>query len=128
MSFHTSSSSIRVEDRSILKAMLRKDNGEECHCEMDLNRCIGNDDGHFQWGGENFALTANPDEPITCNLEGGDQVPVLRACLQDAAGNYHWRDINLGERIGNNNGEFCFSKLLRVRDQMPSHTQAHRVI
>ena len=109
MSFHGSATSIRVEDRSILKAMLRQPDGEERHCEMDLNQCIGNNNGNFEWGGENFALTANPDEPITCNLEGDDQVPVLRACLQDLDGNYHWRDINLGERIFNQDGEFCFN-------------------
>ncbi|KAL8377944.1 hypothetical protein RB595_008569 [Gaeumannomyces hyphopodioides] len=109
MSFHASATSIRVEDRSILKAMLSNPDGNETHCEFDLNTCIGNDNGHFQWGGVNFAHTANPDEPITCNLEGGDQVPVLRACLQDANGEYHWRDINLGERICNNGGEFSFA-------------------
>ncbi|KAL8287916.1 hypothetical protein RB597_000148 [Gaeumannomyces tritici] len=108
MSFHGSATSIRVEDRSTLKAMLSNPDGEEIHCEMDLNSCIGNNNGCFEWGGENFAYTAHPDEPITFNLEGDDQVPVLRACLQDNEGNYHWRDINLAERIGNNGGEFCF--------------------
>ena len=37
-----------------------------------------------------------------------DGVPVLRAELNDGQGNWVTRDINLGEHIGNNNGEFAY--------------------
>jgi hypothetical protein len=63
--------------------------------------------GHFTWDGENFSHSA---ENIEFALEGGGDVPVLRASLFDAEGNSERRDINLGERIGNNDGNFVYSK------------------
>jgi hypothetical protein len=63
--------------------------------------------GHFTWDGENFSQTA---EHIQFTLEGDGDVPVLRASLFDAEGNSETRDINLGERIANNDGNFVYSK------------------
>lgn len=51
MSFHTSASNIRVDDGHILRARLRNTNGDEVDAELDLNSCIGNNEGRFQWGG-----------------------------------------------------------------------------
>jgi hypothetical protein len=63
--------------------------------------------GSFQWGGHDFTMKArnirfNPEE-------GGSHVPVLRAELQDDAGYYHERDVNLAERINNRDGYLQFS-------------------
>lgn len=66
--------------------------------------CLGN----FEWGAADFAGSA---ENITFNLEGGDGVPILRAELRDTEGNLGHRDINLAERIGNNDGQFYFGGL-----------------
>lgn len=51
MSFQASAIRISVEGGSILKAVLRTDDGGECQCEMDLNQYIGNNNGNFEWGG-----------------------------------------------------------------------------
>jgi CVNH domain len=57
--------------------------------------------GHFQWGGRNFTRDA---DDITFNpSEGGSHVPVLRAEFDGISG-----DINLAERINNEDGEFQF--------------------
>jgi hypothetical protein len=37
-------------------------------------------------------------------------MPILRAELQDNEGNWIARDIDLAERIGNNDGQFLFGK------------------
>ena len=61
--------------------------------------------GCFEWGGVNFSESA---QNITFSIEGGGEVPVLRAELQDTEGEWHSRDINLAERVVNRNGEFVF--------------------
>lgn len=60
--------------------------------------------GSFQWGGENFSESA---EDITFAIEGSG-VPILRAGLRNLDGELVYRDINLAERIGNNDGNFDF--------------------
>lgn len=43
-------------------------------------------------------------------IEGDGSVPVLRATLFDQEGNGQTRDVNLSERVSNNDGQFNFSK------------------
>lgn len=62
--------------------------------------------GHFAWDGENFSHSA---ENVHFAIEGEGSVPVLRATLRDAEGNEENRDLNLAERISNENGRFEFS-------------------
>jgi hypothetical protein len=127
MSFHASAYDIRVDDGHILRATLLNGEGEAVEAEFDLNTAIGNNDGTkisflfglldpstyhyspgvFEWGGENFSDSA---ENISFDLEGDDQVPVLRAALRKVDGGLVWRDINLGERISNENGGFAFGE------------------
>lgn len=45
-------SSIHVHEGRWLRCRVRREDGEYVDAEMDLNCCIGNDNGHFQWGGE----------------------------------------------------------------------------
>jgi hypothetical protein len=59
----------------------------------------------------NFSHSA---EGISFSLEGDDSVPILRAGLKDVEGNAQWRDLNLAERIGNNDGSFEFSKWILI--------------
>lgn len=61
--------------------------------------------GSFEWGGQNFSHTA---EDISFHLEGDSNVPVLRARLASSDGALHDADVNLAERIGNENGSFAF--------------------
>jgi hypothetical protein len=65
--------------------------------------------GNFFWGGQGFSGSA---QNIEFNIEGNGSVPVLRASLFDGEGNTQERDINLGERIGNNDGNFSYSGML----------------
>lgn len=80
--------------------------------------------GNFFWGGSGIPLSASNDkrhfwqfqgfsgssEGVSFSVEGDGQVPVLRAQLRDQNGDLQQRDINLGERIGNNDGQFAFSQ------------------
>ncbi|KAH8880813.1 Cyanovirin-N [Thozetella sp. PMI_491] len=148
MSFHASSSDIRVDDGHILRAKVRREDGSESDTEINLNDFIGNNNGAslpphvtapfcssaakwpalprccvfssrpsstqpanhlagtFEWGSQNFSESA---QNIRFSVEGGDNVPVLRAELRDADGNWHERDVNLGERIGNDNGNLVYN-------------------
>ncbi|TLD30522.1 hypothetical protein PspLS_02440 [Pyricularia sp. CBS 133598] len=113
MSFQGSAENIRVESNlytahkgTTLCAMLRNADGEMCDCTCDLNDYIGNNEGRFEWGGSNFSESA---EDISFNMEGDFQ-PILRARLRDSNGDVHDADINLAERIGNNDGSFHWRK------------------
>jgi len=105
MSFALSADDVRVDEGHILRARLRNGNGDLVDSELDLDHVLGNDGGRFQWGGEGFSGSA---EDVTFTIEGEAQAPILRARLNDGQGNLVDRDVNLGERIGNNDGQFHF--------------------
>ena len=58
------------------------------------------------WGEQNFTKSASD---IKFNFEGGSNVPVLRAKLRNAAGGEQESDLNLGERLTNDNGNLVFN-------------------
>ncbi|KAL4905242.1 hypothetical protein BDW74DRAFT_153285 [Aspergillus multicolor] len=103
MSFHHSAQDIRVEDGHRLYAQLQNEDGDWVDAEFDLNRILGNNNGHFEWDGADFSHSA---EDIVFDIEGGESVPVLRAQLRNEDGDAVWADVNLAERIGNDNGSF----------------------
>ncbi|KAE8381077.1 CVNH domain-containing protein [Aspergillus bertholletiae] len=107
MSFHLSAENIRVEEDHVLVADLEVGDGSRRHAVVDLNVHLGNNNGHFQWDGHNFSETARG---VHFAIEGGGQVPVLRAELRDEEGNWESRDVNLAERIINENGHFVFQQ------------------
>ncbi|KAL6160460.1 hypothetical protein ACJQWK_09553 [Exserohilum turcicum] len=104
-SFSYSAEDIRLDDGHILRARLQTADGNWNDSEIDLNQCIGNDNGNFAWDGVNFSDSA---QDITFSIEGESNVAVLRATLMDADGNPQYRDINLDERISNQDGNFYF--------------------
>ncbi|KAJ4295453.1 hypothetical protein N0V90_007465 [Kalmusia sp. IMI 367209] len=107
MTFHFSAEEIRVEDNHILKARLQRADGEWQDAEIDLNNHIGNENGSFFWDGENFADSASD---VHFAIEGDGEVPVLRATLLNEEGEKGiQRDLNLAERISNNDGNFSFN-------------------
>lgn len=59
--------------------------------------------GQFQWG-ENFSKTA---DDVELGFEG--EVPVLQAQLTEADGSLVPAEINLAERIINENGDLVFA-------------------
>lgn len=105
MSFHHSAEDIKIEDNHILVAKLADSEGEMQDASIDLDEYIGNNDGSFEWDGQNFSGTA---EDVEFHIEGDGDVPVLRAKLNNADGEPVDADINLGERIVNDNGAFVF--------------------
>ncbi|KAF9741144.1 hypothetical protein PMIN06_005569 [Paraphaeosphaeria minitans] len=107
MTFHYSAEegSIRIDDNHILRARLQRADGEWQDAEIDLNNHIGNDNGSFFWDGENFADSA---QNVHFAVEGDGEVPVLRATLLNDDGEGVERDLNLSERIANNDGNFLF--------------------
>jgi len=70
---------------------------------LDLNSCLGNNDGNFEWDGQQFSLTANN---ISLSIENGQ--PILKAELRDQNNSPVSASINLAERIENQDGEFVF--------------------
>ncbi|KAM0278278.1 hypothetical protein ACHAQH_005291 [Verticillium albo-atrum] len=105
MPFHESAQGITVEDGHMLRAELANVEGEFVEAEFDLNDCIGNSNGSFEWGGGGFANSA---EDISFELEGDHGVPILRARLYNVEGEAVDADINLAERLHNNDGAFSF--------------------
>ncbi|KAK0374381.1 hypothetical protein CPAR01_00332 [Colletotrichum paranaense] len=101
--FHHSAQDTRVDDGHILRARLQNGNGDFVDAECNLNDCLGNDNGRFDWGGRGFADSA---ESIRFEFEG-DQ-PILRARLFNVEGQAIDADVNLCERLSNNDGNFHF--------------------
>jgi len=64
-------------------------------------------EGHFIWDGQGFSGSAHD---VHFTIEGDGEVPVLRATLIDQEGEGQTRDVNLAERISNNDGEFNYSE------------------
>ncbi|KAE8330981.1 Cyanovirin-N [Aspergillus sergii] len=106
MSFHLSAEDIEIKDNHILFARLRNGDGELQDAEIDLDEFLGNNDGHFEWDGENFSHTA---DDVRFAIEGDGEVPVLRAVLLNGAGESVESNVNLSERINNDNGAFDFA-------------------
>ncbi|KAI5302625.1 hypothetical protein KEM56_000514 [Ascosphaera pollenicola] len=105
MSFHETAKDITLEDGHILKCILFNSDGEEREAELDLNYYLGNVNGVLEWGETNFADSA---EDITFDIEGDDNIPVLRCQCGDGSGETFAVDKNLAERIGNDNGTLVF--------------------
>ncbi|KAG5922925.1 hypothetical protein E4U42_005147 [Claviceps africana] len=100
MSFAASSQDIRLEGKHMLHALCRDTDGNLQESSIDLNKFLGNQNGYFIWGGENFSETADQVE-----LEGY----ILSAVMRAEDGQYAPRQIiDLNERITNDNGRLVF--------------------
>ncbi|KAA8643636.1 CVNH domain-containing protein [Aspergillus tanneri] len=108
MSFHHSAEDIRIEDNHILVAQLMAEDGEMRESFIDLDNFIGNNNGSFEWDGQNFSNSASD---VRFEIEGGADVPVLRAMLINIEDELVDADINLAERIVNDKGDLVFQKL-----------------
>lgn len=71
----------------------------------------------------NFSDSA---EEISFAIEG-DGVPILRAGLRNVEGELVYRDINLAERIGNNDGNFQFGKSVLLKAETRLTNSSNRV-
>ncbi|KAE8388306.1 Cyanovirin-N [Aspergillus alliaceus] len=107
MSFHVTAEGVRLEEHHMLFGRLQNMQGDLIDADIDLNAVLGNNEGRFEWGGSGFLQTAEPGS-VQFNLEGDEGVPVLRARLDNGQGEYFDADVNLSERIGNDDGKFTF--------------------
>ncbi|GFF99979.1 hypothetical protein IFM53868_10555 [Aspergillus udagawae] len=74
---------------------------------LRLDSYLGDNGGHFQWGGSEFTKSARN---IRFNsAEGATGGPVLRAELQDGRGNFLAATVNLAEGISNRDGYLQFT-------------------
>ncbi|KAF3405606.1 Cyanovirin-N [Talaromyces pinophilus] len=91
----------KYRKESYLYGDCEDDRGCVHHSSLRLDDWIGDRNGRFQWGGHDF--TKDADEVTFNPSEGASRVPVLRADFHGIQG-----DINLAERINNENGELRF--------------------
>ncbi|CAM1510204.1 Fc.00g005390.m01.CDS01 [Cosmosporella sp. VM-42] len=103
--FHLSAEDISLEDGHILHANVGNGEGDLVESQLDLNYYIGNDNGSFRWGSAGFADSAFD---ISFAIEGDDNVPILRAILNNVDGEGVSCDLNLAECIGNDHGVLVF--------------------
>ncbi|RHZ55793.1 hypothetical protein CDV55_105411 [Aspergillus turcosus] len=107
MSFHRSCEDIhiRLEDGyTLLLAKVRDSHGQLIPRKIRLDEHIGNTDGWFIWGGNNFTRTAR-----NISLEHTEQGPKLCADLEMRNGGSRGRQgIMLSEKIANNDGHLKF--------------------
>ncbi|KAF7534207.1 hypothetical protein G7054_g6426 [Neopestalotiopsis clavispora] len=101
--FFATAEGLRLEDNHFLRGRLQRIDGEWVDTEINLNEHIGNADGHFEWNSSGFADSA---EDIYLSIEGTGPVAVLRARLRREDGEWESRDLNLSERLANNDGQF----------------------
>lgn len=72
---------------------------------LDLNNVLGNDNGRFSWGSGGYLESA---QEFRFSIEGAG-VPVFRAQLRNAEGNYVESDVNLDERIKFQDNQLVFA-------------------
>ncbi|KAJ5892090.1 uncharacterized protein N7473_008318, partial [Penicillium subrubescens] len=85
MAFHTNSININLRNRHTLSCHCQRPNGSWSYSQLDLNRCLGNNNGDLIWGGDSFAHSATE---IRISLEGPDKAPWLHAELNDHDGTH----------------------------------------
>ncbi|KAL3483526.1 Cyanovirin-N [Aspergillus germanicus] len=103
--FLNSARNVSLQDGRRLVAELQNQNGEYVHAEMYLDDVLGNSQGRFEWGGENFSGSARD---IELGFEGDGTLPVLSAWLFDEDDSPRPAMVYLSERIFNQNGAFVF--------------------
>ncbi|PYH86688.1 Cyanovirin-N [Aspergillus uvarum CBS 121591] len=107
MSFHSSSQDIHIvhEDGSTMLCCVARDRHGEFHPrKIRLDQHIGNTDGWFIWGGQNFTETASD-----VRLEMTEYGPKLVANLRTHdGGSRGLQGIMLSDKIANEDGRLRF--------------------
>ncbi|KAI9687876.1 MAG: hypothetical protein M1822_001957 [Bathelium mastoideum] len=99
MTLKESAHSIRLDSSAIVRAQCKRTNGEEVEASLDLNPVIGNNDGHFDAPGQNFAATAS-----NVHLKGFN----LHADLRKIDGKYRHDTLDLSKCLTNEDGRLSF--------------------
>ncbi|KAE8146761.1 Cyanovirin-N [Aspergillus avenaceus] len=108
MSFHLSSQNFRLsfeEGCTVFECEVRDRHGEFHHRKIKLDAHIGNTDGWFIWGGQNFTRTARD-----IRLEQTGNGPKLIATMQtNSGGDRGAQGLMLADKIENNDGHLRFT-------------------
>ena len=99
MSFSKSAQKTHLKG-AFLHSTCRRVDGSWNDNNIDLDRYIGNDNGVLVWDGENFFSSC---ENVT--IHDGHQ---LKCKARRVDGSWNQTEINLDDKIGNNNGELTF--------------------
>lgn len=100
--FRASSHDVHIEGRSTLVAECFDVHGHKQRSAIDLNDCLTNNGGRIEWArGGNFAASAQ-------HIRLKHDENVLEAELGDGRGGWQHCEVNLNERIGNDNGRLHF--------------------
>lgn len=100
--FRASSHDVHIEGRSTLVAECFDVHGHKQRSAIDLNDCLTNNGGRIEWvRGGNFAASAQ-------HIRLKHDENVLEAELGDGRGGWQHCEVNLNERIGNDNGRLHF--------------------
>ncbi|KAE8383069.1 Cyanovirin-N [Aspergillus bertholletiae] len=110
MSFQKSACDIHLSPEhgpgtTSLVAICNNEEGSGLTSDILLDDFIGNENGHFVWGGKNFTSTCRN---VELRREGPSRLPVLHADLLNTSGQYVPADCHLDEHIFNINGELLF--------------------
>ncbi|KAJ5497540.1 hypothetical protein N7463_009527 [Penicillium fimorum] len=108
MSFHHSACDIHLSDElgcTLLCAICNNDEGSGLSDNIHLDECLGNENGHFSWGGRNFSLDARN---ITLVAQGPDKTPVLHSDLLNSSGDFVSSEIDLATHIANIDGQLVY--------------------
>ncbi|KAJ5169196.1 uncharacterized protein N7482_004790 [Penicillium canariense] len=107
MSFNESACDIHLSalrGGTVLNAICNNDEGSGLTTDFLLDQCLGNNDGHFEWGGTDFSKSAR-NASIS---EGPKRKPILHAELLNSSGDYVSTEIDLAPHIANIDGELKF--------------------
>ncbi|KAE8164477.1 Cyanovirin-N [Aspergillus tamarii] len=91
--------------RTSLVAICNNDEGSGLTSDIYLDDFLGNDNGHFVWGGKNITQTSRN---LEVSREGPSRLPVLHGDLLNSSGDYVSDHCYLDEHIFNINGELLF--------------------
>jgi hypothetical protein len=91
-------------DGTVLTAACRESTGAWMKCQMDLNHWLGNNDGVFDWQGENFNSTAKD-----LRLEDA----TLSARLQTRENTWLEASVDLSHHLTNEDGHLMIAEVHR---------------
>lgn len=103
--FHLSAVGSPRLEGSILKCTVRNREGHPVESHLDLNKCVENINGHFEWEPKQGEFTTTAED-IRLEMRGGN--PILLARLKTHNGEWKESEINLAERIINTDGKLEF--------------------
>ncbi|KAJ5627830.1 hypothetical protein N7490_010058 [Penicillium lividum] len=110
MSFHNSACDIHLSKDdycTYLTAICNNEEGCGLNHTIPLDDYLGNENGHFSWGGKNFSHDARN---TSLTREGPDKRPFLHSELRDSSGHFVSNDIDLASHIANIDGELVFKQ------------------